>query len=117
MAGRFDFELHQGYTQDTLPAFRKKHPDFRAEFIFIDGGHKVETIASDWENCSRLVSENGAIFLDDFYGNEELAERFGCNQLIERLRMDPGWHVAVLPETDTFEALAGSVQIARVGLA
>lgn len=110
---RLEFALHQGYTRDTLPAFRQANPDFRAEFIFIDGGHRIETIASDWEHCSQLVAGDGAIFLDDFYGTAELTERFGCNTLIERLRDDPAWDVAVLPETDTFEQL-GTVQIARV---
>jgi methyltransferase family protein len=110
---RFDFALHQGYSRDTLPAFRQANPDLRAEFIFIDGGHSIETITEDWANCSRLVAPGGVIFLDDFYGDTELAEQFGCNQLIERLQGDPAWEVAVLPERDTFEAL-GTVQIARV---
>jgi hypothetical protein len=110
---RFEFELHQGYTRDTLPAFREANPELRAEFVFIDGGHKIETIANDWENCSKLVAPDGAIFLDDFYGDATLAERFGCNQLLDGLRDDPAWDVIVLPETDTFETI-GSVQIARV---
>jgi hypothetical protein len=110
---QFYFTLYQGYTRDTLPAFRQLNPDFTAEFVFIDGGHKVETIANDWEHCSKVVAPGGAIFLDDFYGNAELAENFGCNSLIEELRADPAWEVAVLPATDTFEGL-GSVQIAKV---
>jgi hypothetical protein len=56
---------------------------------------------------------SGTIFLDDFYGDATLAERFGCNELLGSLRHDPAWDVSVLPETDTFEAI-GSVQIARV---
>jgi hypothetical protein len=110
--GRFEFELHQGYTRDTLPAFHAANPEFRADFVFIDGGHKIETIGEDWENCSRLVDRGGAIYLDDYYGNAELAKRFGCNTLIDGLRDDPTWDVTVLPETDTFERI-GSVQIAR----
>jgi hypothetical protein len=108
----FDFVLHQGYTRDTLPAFRELNHDFRAQFIFIDGGHSIETIRNDWENCSTFVDARGAIFLDDFYGNTELAERFGCNKLIESLSDDPAWEVAVLPEADTIEDL-GTIQIAR----
>jgi hypothetical protein len=109
----FDFTLHQGYTRDTLPVFREANPAFRAEFIFIDGGHSIQTITNDWNNCSRFVAPGGAIFLDDFYGDAKLAERFGCNQLIESLRGDPSWEVEILPEPDTFEEI-GSVQIARV---
>jgi hypothetical protein len=109
----FDFTLHQGYTRDTLPAFREAHPGFQAEFIFIDGGHSIETITNDWENCSQVVSSDGFIFLDDYYGNAELAERFGCNKLIAGLRGDAAWEVTILPETDMIEGL-GTIQIALV---
>jgi hypothetical protein len=109
----FDFELHQGYTRDTLPAFRAAHPDLRAEFIFIDGGHSIETIANDWAQSSGLVTSDGSIFLDDFYGNEQLAEEFGCNQLIAALRQEDAWEVAVLPEIDEFPEI-GTIQIVRV---
>jgi hypothetical protein len=36
----FDFALHQGYTRVTLSAFANRTPNFSAEFIFIDGGHR-----------------------------------------------------------------------------
>jgi hypothetical protein len=110
---RFDFSLYRGYTHDTLPALRQTKPNLRAQFIFIDGGHSIETIDNDWHYCSELVCDGGVIFLDDFYGNRELAQRFGCNALIEKLRRDPAWDVQVLPETDVIEEL-GSIQIARV---
>jgi hypothetical protein len=109
---RFDFVLHQGYTRDTLPVFREANPNFRAQFIFIDGGHSIDTVRDDWENCSLIVDAHGAIFLDDFYGNAEVAERFGCNKLIEILGADPAWNVTVLPETDEIQGL-GPIQIAR----
>jgi hypothetical protein len=110
----FDFALHQGYTRDTLPAFRREHPEVRADFVFIDGGHKVETIESDWDNTSELVAPDGVVFLDDYYGNAELAQRFGCNRLVERLRADESWDVEVLPAADDIAALDGTVQIVRV---
>ena len=109
----FDFELHQGYTRDTLPAFRAAHHELRAEFIFIDGGHSIETIANDWANCSELVAPDGSIFLDDFYGNEQLAHDFGCNQLIASLWQDEAWEVTVLPGTDEFPEI-GTIQVVRV---
>jgi hypothetical protein len=112
----FDFALHRGFTRETLPAFRKADPEFRADFVWIDGGHKVETIANDWEHCSAFVAPEGVIYLDDVYGDEELAEEFGCNQLLARLEQDPEWQVAVLPATDTFPEI-GSIQIARVSRA
>jgi hypothetical protein len=109
---RFEFTLHQGYTRETLPVFRAANPAFRAQFIFIDGGHSIETIRGDWETCSQLVDVDGAIFMDDFYGDPKLAERFGCNTLVDGLRADARWAVEVLPETDTIEEL-GTIQIVR----
>lgn len=108
----FAFELHKGYTRDTLPAFRAERPDFRAQFVFIDGGHKIETIDNDWTYCSQLLSDDGVLFLDDHYGDLELAERFGCNALVDRLADDPRWDASVLPVAD--ETAIGSVRIARV---
>jgi hypothetical protein len=109
----FDFALHQGYTRESLPGFREENPDFRADFVFIDGGHKIETIENDWNHTSRMLAPDGVVFLDDYYGNEELATRFGCNRLMERLQTDPAWEVQVLPATDTIPDM-GTIQIARV---
>ena len=98
----FRFELHQGYTEETLPAFRAASPEARADFIFIDGGHQVETIAHDWRWCSEMLAPGGVIFLDDYYDAADpatLAE-FGCNQLVETLRQTPEWEVAVQPTAD-----------------
>jgi hypothetical protein len=109
----FDFDLHQGYTRDTLPAFREAQPAYRADFVFIDGGHKVETIANDWEHTSKLLAPTGAIFLDDFYDNEELAEEFGCNQLIASLEAAPEWEPTVLPAADHIPGM-GAIRIVKV---
>jgi Methyltransferase domain len=110
---RFAFELHRGYTHKTLPAFRRERPEFRADFVFIDGGHSIATIANDWEHCHQLTAPDGEIYLDDYYDNEELAREFGCNRLVDGLAQDPSWDVAVLPVKDTAPKI-GTIQIARV---
>jgi hypothetical protein len=109
----FEFHLHPGDTYETLRSFREQSPGFEADFVFIDGGHKIETIQNDWEQTHPLLSERGAVFLDDYYGNNELAREFGCNSLLERLRDDPAWVVSVLPERDEIPGI-GPIQIARV---
>jgi hypothetical protein len=109
----FSFELHRGYTRDSLPRFAAERPDFRADFIFIDGGHAVETIENDWRYCSAFLAPGGEIYLDDYYGRESLTDRFGCNQLVDSLRSKPEWEVTVLPATDTFPDI-GTIQIVRV---
>lgn len=107
------FALHAGYTRDSLPAFRAANPDFRADFVFIDGGHSIDTIANDWEHCSAMLALDGVVFLDDFYGDDGLAQRFGCNSLIRRLSQGDEWRVEVLPVTDTFPEI-GTIQIVGV---
>src|SRR4051794_24682948 len=48
-----NIHLHQGYSRDTLKAWRPgngaNHP---IDFLFIDGGHSLETIASDWQDLT-----------------------------------------------------------------
>jgi len=110
---RFSFELHPGYTRDSLPRFTSERPDFKADFVFIDGGHAVETIENDWRHTSTRLASGGEIYLDDYYGNLELARRFGCNQLVDHLREQPEWEVTVLPATDDIPDL-GTIQIVRV---
>lgn len=108
------FDLVPGYTRDSMPRFRSAHPDFRTTFAFIDGGHKVETVANDWEHCSAMLADEGTIFLDDFYEEDsELTTSFGCNQLVAALAAGREWNVDVLPLTDHAPDI-GSIRIVQV---
>lgn len=95
-------ELHKGPSHVTLPAFATAQPGLRADLIFIDGGHAIETIREDWENTAPLLSQGGTTILDDYYVEcPHLTERFGCNSLLETL--DAGiWSWRVLPDIDRF---------------
>lgn len=66
-----------------------------ADFVFIDGGHSVETIKHDFE----LSKRSKVIVLDDFYSQDENGncldtEKFGCNKLVQALKC------SVLPQKD-----------------
>lgn len=51
----FDFELHKGYTVDTL----KKN---KFDFVFLDGGHSYDTVKHDYE----MVKDSKLIIFDDY---------------------------------------------------
>jgi predicted O-methyltransferase YrrM len=76
-AGFSKFQLIRGNTKDTLPLWLEKLPPF--DFAFIDGGHSVETIKSDFENIKKHIQPGGTIIIDDYYEPEMVG--FGCNFL------------------------------------
>lgn len=101
-AAGFSVELHKGNTRDTLSTFDKK-----VDFVWLDGGHSVETIESDWENVRRCLLPDAVVLFDDYYTGGIDTERFGCNKIVAGLKHE------VLPERDKV-AGGGFVQIVRV---
>jgi predicted O-methyltransferase YrrM len=71
--------LFKGDTKETLAEFR---PDEPVDFVFIDGGHSVETIESDWNNIKEVISDSSVVVFDDYY-----TERtdVGCKTLVDSL--------------------------------
>ena len=83
--------LIKGNTRDTL----RSHPP-QGEFCYIDGGHSLETIASDYEYTKHIP----VIVFDDYYlpDNAGLCPDLsivGCNRLVNGLQ-----GVRMLPEVD-----------------
>ena len=79
----FDFELHKGNTRDTL---YNEGPWRAADLAFIDGGHSVETIKSDYEAlkaCKCLVFDD--YYTPDKQGVGPDTKKVGCNSLIDSL--------------------------------
>tara|TARA_B100001057_G_scaffold489363_1_gene575469 strand:- start:8853 stop:9494 length:642 start_codon:yes stop_codon:yes gene_type:complete len=76
-----NIELYKGYSQTTLKNFKQK-----VDFIFIDGGHKIETIENDWRNCQKLLKKDSIVIFDDyFFNNKSLVEKFGCNNVVKKI--------------------------------
>lgn len=74
-----EVNLHRGNTRETLP-------EMAPDFAFIDGGHSVETIASDY---SRLKNAK-VVVLDDYYTPDFTRKgpdttKYGCNTLVSTL--------------------------------
>ena len=83
------FELIQGNTKDTLPLLPNHMPNFTpADFIYIDGGHSLETVENDFTHTLRLSHEKTIFLFDDYYHDPELGKKYGCRTLIKSLNKD-----------------------------
>ena len=89
MAGGVNVEgLHVGNTRDSLPKYVETNPE-KFDLIFIDGGHSVETIASDLDACLQLIAPGGVMVLDDWYeGGDIDTNLWGCNRAVKALGLD-----------------------------
>ena len=77
-----DVKLFKGYTNINLQKLKKK-----VDFVFIDGGHSVSTINSDWNNCKNFIKKNTIIIFDDYYiDNKNIIKKFGCNKKIQKIK-------------------------------
>ena len=88
--------LIQGDTKKTLKNFSKKKK--KIDFVFIDGGHSIQTIQSDWNNVKNFISEKSVVIFDDYYDDKNIIKKFGCNKIIEKL--DNKYKYEILPSND-----------------
>jgi hypothetical protein len=115
-----NIHLHQGYSRDTLKAWRgggNGHGAPQVDFLFIDGGHSIETVASDWADLLPTITPDTTVVLDDYYpGDEPQLKELGCRPLIESLDRSQ-FEVEVLKAEDRFPKDWGvlRVRMVRVG--
>lgn len=76
------FELIAGDTRITLPEFYKR--GIKIDFAWIDGGHSVETIRSDWNWISKMLNPGAVVIFDDWYAPER--DGFGCNSIVAGIK-------------------------------
>lgn len=93
--GGADIRLIVGNTRETL----KHIPGQPVDFIFVDGGHSLETVASDWINLQKFIFPHTVVILDDYYPNDNTK---GCRKLTHSLNLDK-WQVKWLEPVDEFE--------------
>jgi hypothetical protein len=108
--------LYRGNTRETLS--RAAEELKRADLIFIDGGHSIETISADWEAVRRSMGPRTTVLFDDYYPDRlSKLEGLGCQSIIDAL--DPTRYIVeVLEPTDGFDQPWGTlrVKMARVRL-
>lgn len=96
--------LYQGYTQKTLPELVGKLP--KMDFIYIDGGHSLETIKNDWTYAQSFMDENTIVIFDDYWNRDDA----GCKKIIESMDKDK-FEVEILPIQDKFKRNWGTLTI------
>lgn len=97
--------LIKGNTRQTLKKTIR-------DFVFIDGGHSVETILNDYQ----MVAGSSVIVFDDFYsplpnGQMPDIQKIGCNLIVAELPH------AVIPSMDVVRNKKNGPQVGFNGLA
>lgn len=78
LSGFESWELIQGDTRYTLPKFAER--GIKVDFAWIDGGHSVETISSDWDYIRQILNPGAIVVFDDHY--TPARPGFGCNTIV-----------------------------------
>jgi hypothetical protein len=104
-----DIRLVRGNTRTTLPESAAVLRE--ADFVFIDGGHSIETITSDLTAVLGAVRPGVPVILDDYYVDPgpEL-DGLGCQSVVDAL--DRSRHVvSLLDPVDLIHRDAGPLRI------
>lgn len=107
-----DVRLFRGNTRVTLPQATDELR--RADFVFIDGGHSIETVTSDWNAVRAAMPPDATVVFDDYYVDPgpELTG-LGCQSIIAGL--DRGTYtVELLEPSDVFTKPWGLLQVRMV---
>ena len=79
----YDVYLIKGNTRETLKNFK---PEFPIDFLWLDGGHSLETIRSDWENIKPHLAPDAWVFFDDYFEGPIDTTKIGCNEIVKDLK-------------------------------
>ncbi len=88
--------LFKGNTLLTLKTEASRVP--KVDFVFIDGGHSVETIREDWQNIQAYMHDSTVVIFDDYWRNRTDA---GCKTVVDQIDRAV-FDVVILPEIDIF---------------
>lgn len=104
-----DIRLFRGNTRVTLPnaveALRE------GDLFFIDGGHSVETIRSDWSAIDRALTRDATVIFDDYYMNDPSAvPGLGCQTIVDALDRTK-YDVTLLDPVDEFPKAWGVLRV------
>ena len=89
-----NINLYKGFTHETMPPLVGRLP--KMDLIYIDGGHKVETIENDWKYSKEFMDENTVVIFDDYYHKYDSV---GCKKVVEKIDKEK-YNVEILPRRD-----------------
>lgn len=94
-----DYHLLKGFTKITVPRFIATSKSLHEvmDFIFIDGGHSLETISDDLENAVQLMDKESVLLMDDYYENRM---DVGAKAVIEFYQREDNFTFKKLEPTD-----------------
>ena len=104
--------LFRGNTPEVLP--KAVHSLPKMDFIFIDGGHSIETITNDWSYAGQLMHKNSIVIFDDYYFDKN---DIGAKAVVEKIDRNK-FDVKILPIRDQFKKEWGilSINFVKVSL-
>jgi len=78
--------LFKGNTKKTIKQWKKDLGHLvEPNFIFIDGGHSLETIESDFRNLEEYATDSNVFLMDDYYVNRT---DVGCRSMVEKINSE-----------------------------
>lgn len=89
--------LIRGNTLETLPKFITGAPKY--DFIFIDGGHNIETVKNDWNCVKTLMHDKTVVIFDDYWRNRGDQS---AKPIVDSIDTSI-YNVEILPEVDVFD--------------
>ena len=101
-----------GDYKDTLSKFiEESKGGNQIDLVFIDGGHSIETITSDWNCVKRIMNYKTVVIFDDYYNNTEPElEGLGCQSIIKNLDENV-YDIEILEPEDNFEKQWGTLRV------
>lgn len=112
--GKAHLALFAGDTRELLP---RMVPNFPAmDLIFLDGGHSLETVRSDWEAIQPLMRPgHTVVLLDDYYENRD---DVGCRRLVDQLRRPPQsrYSIELLEPVDRYDHTRLTIRMVKIAL-
>lgn len=87
-----EIHLVRGNTRESLVGVEVNHLDF----VFLDGGHSLETIENDWKWVESQMCDGTVVVFDDYYVGDDTR---GCKKLIDGLK---GYGVEIIQPGVTY---------------